>query len=114
MHKIALTAAVIASALFAAIPAHADDDYQVDSNNSNSTTIIKTNTTNNNTVINNRYGRRDYGRTYGRHNNRPYYYGYDYHQPSNQIQFRVPVRLNVFGSNIDLDINSGGYGYYNR
>jgi hypothetical protein len=109
MSKILLSAVVIAGSLATTtLPAQANHNDS-SSSYSNSTTVI--NTTNNNTVINNRYGK---GRYYNRYNNR---YGYQrpvYHAPSNQIQFRVPVRLNIFGSNIDLNIDSQGYGGYYR
>jgi hypothetical protein len=112
MSKILLSIVVLGGLLTAtSLPAQANhnDNNNSSSSSSNSTTVI--NTTNNNTVINNRYGK---GRNYNRYNNR---YGYKrpvYHAPSNQIQFRVPVRLNVFGSNIDLNIDSQGYGGYYR
>jgi hypothetical protein len=111
MNKLALAAVTLAGSLaVAAAPANAEE-YNSSSSYSQSTTVI--NTTNNNTVINNRYGGRGYNR-YGRNDRyRPYYNPRPvYHPPSNQVQFRVPVRVNIFGSNIDLDINSGGYGYY--
>ena len=109
MIKPVIVTLALASTLVAGTSAaNAGEYYEGNTNNSNNTTVIN-NTTNNTVINNNRYGRGRYN-GYKRHN--PYYYNRPvYYPPSNQIQFRVPVKLNIFGSDINLNIDSQGYGY---
>jgi hypothetical protein len=112
MSKILLTAVLLTGTLAAtAIPASAGV-YNSNNSSSTTTTVINTTTTNN-TYNNNRYGRGNNRRNYGRNDYRYNYYG-NYHRPvpSNQIQFRVPVRVNIFGTNIDLNVGTSNYPYY--
>jgi hypothetical protein len=107
MNKILLIAGVLfGSIATTAIPANAG----VFNSSYSSTTTTVINTTTNNTVINNGYGRGNYYRN----KNRFGYHRPVYHPPSNSVQFRIPVRLNIFGSDINLNIDSQGYKNYNR